>query len=341
MAKDTTEPLLVVRDLKAGFETDAGLLVAVDDVDFSIERGKTLGIVGESGCGKSVSALSLIRLLPQPMGKVLGGEILFDGKDLRNIDDEGMHGVRGGEIGMIFQEPMTALNPVHTIGRQLMEAVLIHQKVSKQEALRQSVEMLDRVKIPAAEIRVGEYPHQLSGGMRQRVMIAMALINKPKLLIADEPTTALDVTVQAQILALIDELQAEMEMAVILITHDLAVIAENTDEVAVMYAGRIVERAAVGELFKNPLHPYTQGLLDSIPRMDSKRKQHLKTIEGMVPALAEMPTGCRFAPRCSNPHGDEVLEERPKMVEAEPGHWVEGCACFWGRELKNKSLNYG
>ncbi len=332
MADDITEPLLMVKDLKAGFETDDGLLVAVDDVDFSIERGKTLGIVGESGCGKSVSALSLIRLLPQPMGKILGGEILFDGMDLRTIDDAEMHRIRGGEIGMIFQEPMTALNPVHTIGRQLMEAVLIHQQVDKREALRQAVEMLERVKIPAPEIRVGEYPHQLSGGMRQRVMIAMALINKPKLLIADEPTTALDVTVQAQILALIDELQVEMEMAVILITHDLAVIAENADEVAVMYAGRIVERAGVEELFKNPLHPYTRGLLDSIPRMDSKRKEHLKTIEGMVPALSEMPDGCRFAPRCSNPHGDEVLEKRPCMVEPVPGHWVEGCACFWEEE---------
>ena len=332
MSNDTTEPLLEVRDLKSAFETDSGLLVAVDDVDFSIDRGKTLGIVGESGCGKSVSALSLIHLLPQPMGKVLAGEVRFDGEDLLNIDDEGLHRIRGGEIGMIFQEPMTALNPVHTVGRQLMEAVLIHQKVSKQEALQQSVDMLERVKIPSPEIRVGEYPHQLSGGMRQRVMIGMALINKPKLLIADEPTTALDVTVQAQILALIAELQAEMGMAVILITHDLAVIAENTDEVVVMYAGRVVERAGVEELFRNPLHPYTRGLLDSIPRMDSKRKEHLKTIEGMVPTLLEMPDGCRFAPRCTNPHDDEVLNNRPRMVEPNPGHWVEGCPCFWGEE---------
>jgi len=332
MASQTTEPLLVVKDLKSGFETDDGLLVAVDDVDFSIDRGKTLGIVGESGCGKSVSALSLIHLLPQPMGKVLAGEVSFDGEDLLNIDDVGLHRVRGGEIGMIFQEPMTALNPVHTVGMQLVEAVLIHQKVSKQEALQQAVEMLERVKIPSPEIRVGEYPHQLSGGMRQRVMIAMALINKPKLLIADEPTTALDVTVQAQILALISDLQAEMGMAVILITHDLAVIAENTDEVVVMYAGRVVERAGVEELFKNPLHPYTKGLLDSIPRMDSKRKEHLKTIEGMVPSLAEMPVGCRFASRCTYPHDDDVLDVRPPMVEPFPGHWVEGCSCFWESE---------
>ena len=332
MADETTEPLLVVRDLKSGFETDSGLLVAVDDVDFSIDRGKTLGIVGESGCGKSVSALSLIHLLPQPMGKILAGEVQFDGEDLLNIDDEGLHRVRGGEIGMIFQEPMTALNPVHTIGRQLMEAVLIHQEVSKEEALKQAVVMLERVKIPSPEIRVGEYPHQLSGGMRQRVMIAMALINKPKLLIADEPTTALDVTVQAQILALIAELQVEMGMAVILITHDLAVIAENTDEVVVMYAGRVVERAGVEELFKNPLHPYTKGLLASIPRMDSKRKEHLKTIEGMVPELSEMPDGCRFAQRGANRHDDEVLKTRPRMVEPVPGHWVEGCPCFWEEE---------
>ncbi len=329
---ESTEPLLKVRDLKSGFDTDEGLLVAVDDVDFSIERGKTLGIVGESGCGKSVSALSLIHLLPQPMGKVLAGEVSFDGKDLLKVSSDELHQIRGGEIGMIFQEPMTALNPVHTIGRQLMETVLIHQEVSKQEALKQAVDMLERVKIPSPEIRAGEYPHQLSGGMRQRVMIAMALINKPKLLIADEPTTALDVTVQAQILALIAELQEEIGMAVILITHDLAVIAENTDEVVVMYAGRVVERARVEELFKNPLHPYTQGLLDSIPRMDSKRKAHLKTIEGMVPALSEMPEGCRFAPRCTNPHDDGVLKKRPCMVEPVPGHWVEGCPCFWEDE---------
>jgi oligopeptide/dipeptide ABC transporter ATP-binding protein len=329
MTRQTTEPLLDVRDLKSGFETDSGLLVAVDDVDFSIDRGKTLGIVGESGCGKSVSALSLIHLLPQPMGKVLAGEVRFDGKDLLNVTDDELHRIRGGEIGMIFQEPMTALNPVHTVGRQLVEAVLMHQKVGKREALRQVVEMLKRVKIPSPEVRVGEYPHQLSGGMRQRVMIAMALINKPKLLIADEPTTALDVTVQAQILALIEELQVEMEMAVILITHDLAVIAENCDDVVVMYAGRVVERAGVRELFSNPRHPYTRGLLASIPRLDSKRKEHLKTIEGTVPSLAEMPTGCRFAPRCTNPHDETVLENRPPMVEVEAGHWVEGCPCFW------------
>ncbi len=330
MASQTTEPLLDVRDLKSGFETDSGLLVAVDDVDFSVDRGKTLGIVGESGCGKSVSALSLVHLLPQPMGKVLAGEVRFDGIDLLNVGKDELHRIRGGEIGMIFQEPMTALNPVHTIGRQLVEAVLIHQKVGKREALRQAVEMLERVKIPSPEVRVGEYPHQLSGGMRQRVMIAMALINKPKLLIADEPTTALDVTVQAQILALIEELQAEMEMAVILITHDLAVIAENCDDVAVMYAGRVVERAGVGELFGNPRHPYTRGLLASIPRMDSKRKERLQTIEGTVPSLKNMPAGCRFAPRCPNPHDDEVLEKRPPVVEVEAGHWVEGCPCFWG-----------
>lgn len=332
MENNTTEVLLDVRDLKAGFETDSGLMVAVDDVDFSVDRGKTLGIVGESGCGKSVSALSLIHLLPQPMGKVLAGNVQFDGRDLLNVNDEDLHSIRGGEIGMIFQEPMTALNPVHTVGRQLIEAVLLHQKVGKQEALQQVIEMLERVKIPAPEIRVGEYPHQLSGGMRQRVMIAMALINKPKLLIADEPTTALDVTVQAQILALIEELQEEMDMAVILITHDLAVIAENCDDVAVMYAGRVVESASVDDLFRNPLHPYTRGLLNSIPSMDSKRKERLQTIEGMVPSLAEMPEGCRFAPRCTNEHDDSVLSIRPAMAEPEPGHWVEGCPCFWEKE---------
>lgn len=320
--------LLKVTDLSVAFDTESGPLVAVDDVDFSLHRGKTLGIVGESGCGKSVSALSLIRLLPQPMGRIRSGEVWFDGRDLLKVRPEEMHQVRGGEIGMIFQEPMTALNPVHSIGRQLTEAVLLHQKVSPAEALEQAVEMLKRVRIPSPEIRVGEYPHQLSGGMRQRVMIAMALINRPKLLIADEPTTALDVTVQAQILALIEELQAEMGMAVILITHDLGVIAENCDDVVVMYAGRVVEQAPVLELFGSPTHPYTRGLLDSIPRLDHPRKQKLRTIEGTVPSLSRMPAGCRFAPRCSNPHDDTVLAQRPPMVEFRPGHWVEACPCF-------------
>ncbi len=321
--------LLEVTDLRASFDTESGELVAVDDVDFKVDRGKTLGIVGESGCGKSVSALSLIRLLPQPMGKVKKGEVWFDGRDLLKVGGNEMHAVRGGEIGMIFQEPMTALNPVHSIGRQLTEAVLLHQKVTPREALAQAVEMLKRVRIPAPEIRVGEYPHQLSGGMRQRVMIAMALINRPKLLIADEPTTALDVTVQAQILALIEELQAEMGMAVILITHDLGVIAENCDEVVVMYGGRVVESASAVDLFADPLHAYTRGLLRSIPRLDRERKTKLPTIRGNVPALHEMPRGCRFSTRADVEHDEKAKTERPPFIEAKPGHWVEACPfCF-------------
>ena len=328
MSEDKRQ-LLEVTDLSASFDTEQGELVAVDDVDFKIDRGKTLGIVGESGCGKSVSALSLIRLLPQPMGKVRNGEVWFDGRDLLKLGDDEMHQIRGGEIGMIFQEPMTALNPVHTIGRQLTEAVLLHQDVSSQEALAQAIEMLKRVRIPSPEIRVAEYPHQLSGGMRQRVMIAMALINRPKLLIADEPTTALDVTVQAQILALIDELQAEMNMAVILITHDLGVIAENCDDVLVMYGGRVVEWASVNELFANPLHAYTKGLLRSIPSLERERKTQLPTIEGNVPPLDKMPSGCRFSTRAEKEHDQETSDNRPPFKEAEPNHWVEACPfCF-------------
>lgn len=330
MSEDTRQ-LLEVTGLSSAFDTEAGELVAVDGVDFKVDRGKTLGIVGESGCGKSVSALSLIRLLPQPMGKVISGEVWFDGTDLQKVDRDEMHKIRGNDISMIFQEPMTALNPVHTIGRQLTEAILLHQTVSSEEALEQAVDMLKRVRIPAPEIRVGEYPHQLSGGMRQRVMIAMALINRPKLLIADEPTTALDVTVQAQILALIAELQAEMGMAVILITHDLGVIAENCDEVVVMYGGRVVECASAKELFSNPLHAYTKGLLRSIPRLDRERKTILPTIPGNVPALADMPKGCRFCPRLETEYDEKALEVRPDFEEVSPGHWVETCPhCYQG-----------
>lgn len=323
--------LLEVTDLSSSFDTESGELVAVDDVDFKVDRGRTLGIVGESGCGKSVSALSIIRLLPQPMGKVRNGEVWFDGRDLQKIDRDEMHAIRGDDIGMIFQEPMTALNPVHTIGRQLTEAVHLHQDVSSENALQQAIEMLGRVRIPSPEIRVGEYPHQLSGGMRQRVMIAMALINKPKLLIADEPTTALDVTVQAQILALIEELQKEMGMAVILITHDLGVIAENCDDVVVMYGGRVVEWAPAKELFANPLHAYTRGLLRSIPRLDRPRKTKLPTIPGNVPALADMPSGCRFSTRAEVEHDEDSVRVRPEFLEAKPGHWVEACPfCYEG-----------
>jgi oligopeptide/dipeptide ABC transporter ATP-binding protein len=293
-----SEPLLSVRQLTAGFETDDGLVRAVDGVSFDVHAGRTLGIVGESGCGKSVTALSLMRLLPQPMGRILGGEIVFQGRDLLRLPVEAMHEVRGGQIGMVFQEPLTALNPVHTIGRQLAEVLLLHRQASRQDALRHSIEILGKVGIPSPEIRVGEYPHQLSGGMRQRVVIAMALACRPQLLIADEPTTALDVTIQAQILTLIKDLQQEMGLAVILVSHDLGVIAETCDEVLVMYAGRVAEQAPVAQIFERPSHPYTRGLLASIPRLTTVRKSRLAVIEGMVPGLRELPPGCRFANRC-------------------------------------------
>lgn len=317
--------LLSVDNLVTAFDTDAGRLTAVDGVSFSVERGKTLGIVGESGCGKSVSAFSITRLLPQPHGKILGGRILFDGRDLTQLSEHEIGRIRGLEIGIIFQEPMAALNPVQRVGRQLMEAVLLHKNVSQKEARDRAIGMLGHVRIPAPETRVDEYPHQLSGGMRQRVMIAMALIHKPKLLIADEPTTALDVTVQAQILELISDLQQEMGMGVILITHDLGVIAETCDDVAVMYAGRVIERAPVRELFANPRHAYTRGLLESIPRLDDRPKTHLRVIPGVVPSLEEWKPGCRFAGRSGREHTHDQLNVRPELREIAPGHWVESC----------------
>ncbi|HCN77588.1 MAG TPA: peptide ABC transporter ATP-binding protein [Verrucomicrobiales bacterium] len=321
-----SEPLLQVENLVTAFQTDSGLMTAVDGVSWSVTAGKTLGIVGESGCGKSVTAFSINRLLPQPHGRILSGRILFEGRDLVTMPDEELRKLRGSEIGMIFQEPMTALNPVHKIGRQLTEALLLHQpELSPATAQQRVIEMLQRVRIPSPENRIHEYPHQLSGGMRQRVMIAMALINKPKLLIADEPTTALDVTVQAQILELISDLQKEMGMSVILITHDLGVIAEVCDEVAVMYAGRIVEKAGVFDLFANPRHAYTQGLLESIPRLDSTPKTLLKAIPGNVPGIADFKPGCRFAERSGREHTSEHLTTRPPVTEIAPGHFVEHC----------------
>ena len=320
-----SDSILQVENLTTAFDTDAGRMTAVDGVSFDVPRGKTLGIVGESGCGKSVTAFSITRLLPQPHGKILGGSIRFEGKDLVTASLEEMQNVRGNDISMIFQEPMTALNPVQTVGRQLAEAILLHTECSKADVLARSIDMMKKVRIPAPEQRLNEYPHQLSGGMRQRVMIAMALINKPKLLIADEPTTALDVTVQAQILELIADLQKEMGMSVILITHDLGVIAEVCDEVAVMYAGRIVEQAGVHELFASPRHAYTQGLLASIPRLDSKPKTMLKTIPGNVPGIADFKPGCRFAERSGREHSEAHLTHRPPFSEITPNHWVENC----------------
>ncbi len=326
------EKLLEVDDLISAFETDRGLVRAVDHVGFSVEKGKTLGIVGESGCGKSVTAMSMIRLLPQPAGRILQGTVKFKGEDLTQASVRRMRKIRGNEISVIFQEPMTALNPVHRIGKQMTECFHLHQRISRKKAWEQSVEMLRLVKIPSPEMRMGDYPHQLSGGMRQRVVIAMALACRPDLVIADEPTTALDVTVQAQILDLLKKLQAEMGMAVILITHDLGVIAENCDDVAVMYAGRIVERAPVKELFANPLHAYTRGLLASIPRLETPIKSVLPTIPGMVASLADLVPGCRFCQRMERK--GSTLRERPGFFEVAEDHWVEVCPkCYHGEEV--------
>lgn len=306
-------PLLVVDQLITEFDTDEGRVRAVDDVSFSVREGQTLGIVGESGCGKSVTALSIMRLLPQPMGQIVGGAVQFEGRDLASLTIEEMERVRGNSIGMVFQEPMTALNPVHTIGKQLTEGLRLHKGLSAREATVQAVEILDRVGIPSPDIRMGEYPHQLSGGMRQRVLIAIALACRPALLIADEPTTALDVTIQAQILELIKDLQNEMRMSVILITHDLGVIAETCDDVVVMYAGKVAEQGSVYDIFDRPSHPYTRGLLSSIPTLDATPKSTLSVIEGMVPGLRDLPPGCRFENRC--PHASGPCSEAPPPEE--------------------------
>jgi len=292
-------PLLEVQDLVTEFETDEGVVRALDGVSFSIGEGQTLGLVGESGCGKSVTALSIMGLLPRPAGRVVSGSIVFNDLQLNTLPNRSMETIRGQSIGMVFQEPMTALNPVHTIGRQLTESLRIHTNLNDQARIQAAVSMLDRVGIPAPDIRMTEYQHQLSGGMRQRVVIAMALICQPKLLIADEPTTALDVTIQAQILDLIKDLQNEMGMAVIMITHDLGVIAETCESMVVMYAGRVAERGSVKQIFGSPMHPYTQGLLSSIPKLDGIPKSRLPAIEGIVPSLFDLPTGCRFNNRCA------------------------------------------
>ena len=319
--------LLDVRNLKTYFFTDEGTVRAVDGVDLHIDKGETLGVVGESGCGKTVTALSVMRLVPQPPGRIVAGEIRYNGRDLLKLPPAQMRKVRGKEIAMIFQEPMTSLNPVFTCGEQIAEALRLHEGLGRREALNRTVELLRLVHMSNPERRVKEYPHQLSGGMRQRVMIAMALSCNPKLLIADEPTTALDVTIQAQILDLLNELKAKLRMAVMLITHDMGVIAEIAQRVMVMYAAKVAEEAPALDLFKEPLHPYTQGLLRSIPRIDlaATEKRRLETIQGVVPTLkGEIPPGCRFAPRC--PHVKAVCTERdPALREIKPGHRV---ACW-------------
>jgi len=296
-AAGTASKVLEVRGLITSFQVGGRYVNAVDDCSFRVRKGKTLGIVGESGCGKSVTSLSIMRLIPSPPGRITSGQILFEGNDLLKLPENEMRKIRGNRISMIFQEPMTSLNPVFTVGNQIGEVFRLHKGANRREARERSIEMLAAVKIPSPEQRVDEYPHQLSGGMRQRVMIAMALACKPALLIADEPTTALDVTIQAQILALMNELQQTQGMSTVLITHDLGVVAETCEDVVVMYAGRVVERATARQLFEDPKHPYTQGLMESIPRLGVK-KARLKTIPGMVPSLGNLPQGCRFADRC-------------------------------------------
>ncbi|MDR7419124.1 MAG: ABC transporter ATP-binding protein [Armatimonadota bacterium] len=315
------QPLLSVRNLKTYFYTDEGVVKAVDGLSYDLRKGETLGIVGESGSGKSVHALSVMRLIASPPGKIVDGEILFEGKNLLKLSDEEMRHIRGNRIAMIFQEPMTSLNPVLTIGEQIAEAVILHQKLDKKAAWERAIEMLERVKIPLARERVRDYPHQFSGGMRQRVMIAMALSCNPSILIADEPTTALDVTIQAQILELIQELQREFHMAVIMITHNLGVVAETCDNVVVMYAGRPVEHTDVQRTFHDPKHPYTWGLLHSIPKL-YERKERLIPIEGQPPSLIDLPPGCAFAPRC--PFAMEIcVQEDPSDYTVGPDHYAK------------------
>jgi oligopeptide/dipeptide ABC transporter ATP-binding protein len=296
------QPLLELKNLNVGFDTERGLIRPVRDVSLSIYPGQTVALVGESGCGKSVTALSILRLIPQPPGRILGGEVLLEGRDLLKLSEKQMRGVRGKDIAMIFQEPMTSLNPVYTIGDQIVEAITLHQGVSTREAYRIAEESLRDVGISDPHRRIHEYPHQMSGGMRQRVMIAMALSCKPKLLIADEPTTALDVTIQAQILELLRKLQQERGMSILLITHDLGVVAENADVVGVMYASRVVEFATVEDLFDRPQHPYTEGLFRSIPKLGANHER-LETIPGMVPNPMRFPAGCKFHPRCPRTRG--------------------------------------
>jgi oligopeptide/dipeptide ABC transporter ATP-binding protein len=310
--------LLNIKDLSVEFHTEEGIIRAVDGVSLQINKGETLGLVGESGCGKSVTALSIMKLIAKPVGKITAGEILFDGQNLLNMNDAQIRKLRGNRISMIFQEPMTSLNPVFTIGDQIMEAIKLHQGLNAKDALDKSVEMLSLVGIPAPKERVFNYPHQLSGGMRQRVMIAMALSCKPDLLIADEPTTALDVTIQAQIMELMKKLQHELKMGIILITHDLGVVAETCDRVAVMYGGQIVEEALVQDIFSSPRHPYTLGLLNSIPGYYGGEEligedglPRLKTIPGMVPNLLEITDGCRFYDRCFKAHDDCLKKQIP------------------------------
>jgi peptide/nickel transport system ATP-binding protein len=326
---DMKTPLLEVRSLSTQFQMDEGIVRAVENVSFKISSGEILGIVGESGCGKSVTALSILRLIPEPPGKIVNGQILFEGRDLVRLDEKQMEKVRGNEISMIFQEPMTSLNPVFTIGDQIMEAILFHQGLDKSEARRKAIEMLGRVKIPSPETRIDAYPHQLSGGMRQRAMIAMALSCQPKLLIADEPTTALDVTIQDGIIRLLKEIQKQMGMAVMLITHDFGVISEMADQGVVMYAGRVMEQGPTRSILEQMRHPYTRGLVNSIPDL-KERKKRLPAIPGQVPDAMGLPAGCKFHPRCFLMI-EECKKEEPPLFQVGEDHfsrcirWKECC----------------
>ena len=309
-----SENLLEVKNLKTYFFTDGGVVKSVDDVSFNVKPGKTLGVVGESGCGKSITSLSIMQLVETPPGKIVGGEIIYNGENLLDKDKDEMRKIRGGEIAMIFQEPMTSLNPVFTVGQQIMEALMIHTDMDKTKAKERAIEMLKLVRIPLAEKRFNEYPHQLSGGMRQRVMIAMALSCNPKLLICDEPTTALDVTIQAQILDLINELKEKLGTSIMMITHDLGVIAEVADDVMVMYAGKIVEYGTADQIFETPMHPYTHGLMNCIPKLNDEEETRLHVIPGMVPSPDRMPKGCAFCPRCSEAKKN-CEEKMPELME--------------------------
>lgn len=318
------ERILEVKNLSTGFRTERGLLKAIDGVSFYVEKGEILGVVGESGCGKSVTSQTILRLYDEKYTAKHDGEVIFDGKDILHIPEKEMEKIRGNSISMVFQDALSSLNPTFTVGYQLRETLMIHQGVNKKEADKKAVEMLRLVGIPAPERRIKQYPHELSGGMRQRVMIAIALSCRPKLLIADEPTTALDVTIQAQIMDLIVDLNRQLDMGVMLITHDLGVVAETCKRVVVMYLGQIVEEAAVEDIFDNPKHPYTWGLIKSIPRLDGDRNKPLPTIKGMVPLLNQIPEGCRFAERC--PYAtDRCRKEMPKLVSVSDAHRVR---CF-------------
>lgn len=326
------KPILSVKRLKTYFYTEDGIVKAVDGVDFDVYQGETLGIVGESGCGKSVTALSILRILDEK-GKIVDGQVLLDGVDLTKIDEQEMRKIRGKDIAIIFQEPMVALNPVFTIGEQIMEAIMLHQRLDEKNARAMAIDLLRKVGIPEPEKRVDQYPHELSGGMRQRAMIAMALSCKPKVLIADEPTTALDVTIQAQIMELMKQLQKEYGMAIMLITHDLGLIAENADRVVVMYAGKVVEYADVRTLFNDPKHPYTWGLLHAIPRLDIEQTR-LYNIPGVVPDPLHFPPGCKFHPRCEF-REERCTREEPELVEVGENHTVR---CFFWQKVDEAKM---